>query len=62
MPISDELLDKLVCPRCKGELVYYAETDQLYCGECDIIYPIENEIPILLVDPDHKVAQAGGLT
>ncbi len=62
MPISDELLDKMVCPKCKGELVYHAETDQLNCGECDIIYPIENEIPIMLVDPDHRVEQAGSLT
>lgn len=62
MPISDELLAKLVCPRCKGDLIYHAETDQLNCGVCDIIYPIENEIPILLVDPDHKVAQTGSLT
>ena len=48
--ISQALLDILVCPVCKKPLVLKDEGQSLKCGECRRVYPIRDDIPILLVD------------
>jgi uncharacterized protein YbaR (Trm112 family) len=48
--ISQDLLDILVCPVCKKPLVLKENGESLKCGECRRIYPIQDDIPILLVD------------
>ena len=48
MTISQELLEILVCPRCKGGLELTKEGDGLVCGACRLVYPIEDDIPIML--------------
>jgi len=44
--ISQELLDILACPVCKGDLDY--KKTKLYCKHCKVDYPIEEGIPILI--------------
>jgi len=51
--ISQELLDILACPLCKQDvkLLQYREGSYgLKCGECKRIYPIQEGIPVMLVD------------
>lgn len=48
--ISRELLEILVCPACKKPLTLKPNGDALKCGECHRVYPIRDEIPILLID------------
>ena len=48
--ISQELLDMLVCPVCKEPVVLNANGSSLKCGECRRVYPIQDNIPIMLVD------------
>lgn len=48
--LSKELLDILVCPACKQPLAYNPPAQTLKCGACRRVYPIRDEIPILLVD------------
>ncbi len=48
--ISQDLLDLLVCPVCKKPVVPNASGDGLKCGECLRVYPIQDDIPIMLVD------------
>ena len=50
MAISKELLDILVCPKCKGELEYRATESALLCHACRLRYPIRDGIPIMLID------------
>ncbi|MFO7588038.1 MAG: Trm112 family protein [Gemmatimonadota bacterium] len=50
MPLDPALLAILVCPRCRGELEYREEEQQLRCGACRLIYRIDDDIPILLID------------
>ncbi len=50
MPIDKELLDILVCPKCKGELVLEKDESGLVCNACRLKYRIEDEIPIMLID------------
>lgn len=46
--IDRELLEMLVCPVCKTPLA--EKGDALKCGTCKRLYPIKDDIPVLLVD------------
>jgi len=48
--IPKDLLDILVCPLCKRPLVMTEARESLKCGECHRVYPIRDDIPILLID------------
>ena len=52
MAISPELLEILRCPKCKSEVVLKADESGLTCQnpECRLVYPIKNDIPVMLVD------------
>ena len=48
--IPQDLLDILVCPVCKQPLTQRQNGASLKCGECHRVYPVRDDIPILLVD------------
>ena len=48
--IPQDLLDILVCPACKKPLVLKENGESLKCGHCRRVYPIQDDIPILLLD------------
>jgi uncharacterized protein len=48
--IAQDLLDLLVCPVCRKPVHLTANNAGLKCEECFRIYPIEDDIPIMLVD------------
>jgi hypothetical protein len=50
MAISKELLDILACPKCKGPIQLTQKEDGLVCGACKLLYPIKDDIPIMLID------------
>jgi uncharacterized protein len=50
MAISKELLDILVCPVSKAPLELTADGKYLVCRESKLVYRIEDDIPIMLVD------------
>jgi hypothetical protein len=51
MSLPPDLLQILVCPRCKGELEYRTDPDEvLVCNTCRLIYAVEDDIPIMLID------------
>ena len=50
MGIDKELLDILVCPKCKGNLELSEEEDSLICKICSLKYPIKEDIPVMLID------------
>ena len=55
MSLSKDLLDILVCPKCKGDLDYREAEEQLICPACQLAYPVENDIPIMLIDQAHTL-------
>lgn len=55
MPISQELLEILACPKCKGEIHLNPAADGLVCDSCRLIYPIRDDIPIMLIDEALKL-------
>ena len=50
MAISQELLEILVCPKCKGEIYLNEKKDGLICNACKLIYEIRDDNPIMLID------------
>lgn len=50
MTLAPELLEILVCPKCKGELEYRTSPEALICRSCRLVYPVEDGIPIMLID------------
>ena len=50
MALSKELLDILVCPKCKGPLRYDEGKNRLYCDTNKLAFRIEDDIPILLIE------------
>jgi uncharacterized protein YbaR (Trm112 family) len=51
MSIPRDLLDILVCPKCKGELEYRtAPVEELVCQRCRLRYAVDGGIPIMLID------------
>ncbi len=55
MAISKELLDILVCPKCKGEIYLNDAGDGLICDRCKLLYEIKDDIPIMLIDEAKKI-------
>lgn len=54
MEVNQKLLDILVCPKCKGDLVLTSDKDGLTCEPCQLKYPIREGIPVMLVDEAEK--------
>jgi uncharacterized protein YbaR (Trm112 family) len=55
MPISQELLEILACPKCKGEIHLNPPGDGLVCERCRLMYPIRDDIPVMLIDEAFKL-------
>lgn len=50
MTLNKDLLDILACPKCKGEVVLLDRQDGLRCDACKVVYPVQDEIPVMLVE------------
>lgn len=53
MNINKDLLEILACPRCHGSLEPLCADvgdEGLSCPNCAVVYPIREDIPVMLVD------------
>jgi uncharacterized protein YbaR (Trm112 family) len=50
MALAPELKEILACPKCKGELVFREERDEIHCERCRLAFAIRDGIPVMLVD------------
>ena len=50
MALNTELLDILACPKCKGDLEYQPEPEQLVCHTCRLKFKIQDDIPDMLLE------------
>lgn len=50
MAVSDRLLEILACPVCKVKVELKADGSGLKCIQCKRVYPIRDDIPVMLVD------------
>jgi uncharacterized protein YbaR (Trm112 family) len=54
--MDKKLLDVLVCPICKGPLVYVKEAEELICKGDRLAFPIRDDIPVMLEDEARTLA------
>ncbi len=54
MAISKELLEILACPLCKQEVRLTPDGNGLKCVKCHRVYPIRDDIPVMLIDEGDK--------
>ena len=50
MSLNAALLAVLACPACRGSLAVMGEEEGLCCASCAKVYPIREEIPVMLVE------------
>lgn len=56
----EELLKILACPKCKGDLELSDGKKFYICRRCSLAYPIEDGIPIMLIDKALPLESLGG--
>ncbi len=50
MALDPRLLEILACPLCKTPVTLTADGHGLKCGQCRRVYPIQDDIPVMLID------------
>ncbi|PLX98573.1 MAG: hypothetical protein C0622_11575 [Desulfuromonas sp.] len=50
MSLKPELLEILVCPKCKQEIQANEDASLLSCEQCRLRFPVRDGIPVLLSD------------
>ena len=53
--MDPKLLDILVCPLCKGPLLFRKDESELICRPCRLAYPVKDDIPVMLEDEARKL-------
>ncbi|MDA8108296.1 MAG: Trm112 family protein [Betaproteobacteria bacterium] len=56
--MDPRLLEILVCPLCKGPLVYRKDAGELVCKADRLAYPIKDDIPVMLEEDARKLDPA----
>ncbi len=59
MAINQELLDILACPACKAEVKLTSDEEGLKCVSCHRVYPIRDDIPVMLIDEATRESPEG---
>lgn len=49
MAISQEFLEMLICPACRAKVEMKADGSSLDCQQCGRVYPINDDIPSMLI-------------
>ena len=50
MAVDPEFLEILACPNCKTPVTLVKDGAALKCGTCKRVYPIKDDIPVMLID------------
>ena len=53
--MDNKLLAMLVCPHCKGKLVYQKDAQELLCRGDRLAFPIKDDIPVMLIEKARKI-------
>lgn len=58
MALDPLLLEILVCPESKKELLYFEKENFLFCPESRLKYRIEDDIPVMLIEEAERLDEA----
>jgi len=53
MAIPSYLLEILICPACRAKVELKPDGSGLRCVSCHRVYPIRDEIPVMMADEAH---------
>jgi uncharacterized protein YbaR (Trm112 family) len=53
--MDSKLLEILVCPLCKGPLLYHKDALELICKADRLAFPIQDGIPVMLEDEARRL-------
>ncbi len=59
--MDKRLLDILVCPLCKGPLIYKKAAQELICKGDRLAYPVREDIPVMLEDEARRLPEDEGV-
>ena len=59
LAISSDLLEILVCPACRAKVELKEDGSGLKCVECHRVYPVRDDIPVMLID-EATIEEDGG--
>ena len=54
--MDKKLLEILVCPLCKSDLIYKKEAQELICKADRLAFPIRDDIPVMLENEARKIS------
>lgn len=54
--MDKKLLEILVCPVCKGKLLYQKQQQELICRADRLAYPINDGIPVMLEQEAREIS------
>ncbi len=54
--MDKKLLEILVCPVCKGPLIYQKSAAELICKWDKLAYPVRDDIPVMLEGEARKLS------
>jgi uncharacterized protein YbaR (Trm112 family) len=50
MKITEEFVEIMICPACQSKVRLRADGDAIKCLGCRRVYPIEDDMPMMLPD------------
>ncbi len=56
--IDKELLDILICPKCKGDIKLHSNEKYIICENCNLAYYIDENMPVMLIDKAVTIEEA----
>lgn len=62
MSLTEEIISILACPKCRGDLALVSPAgneENLVCKACRLAYPVQNGIPVLLLEEAKPYGGAG---
>lgn len=59
MLLAEEIISILACPKCRGDLNPAADGSGLLCKACNLVYPVRNDVPVLLIEDAQPLEGAG---
>lgn len=54
--MSEQLLDILACPVCKGPLKWLGDTREYLCRPDRLAFPVQDGIPVMLPDQARRLS------
>ena len=54
--LDKKLLSILVCPICKGNLIYNKSSQELICLGDALAYPIKDDVPVMLSNKARQIS------